>query len=440
MSRELLGLELLERPVHFILDTNSLNRFPFLLIEAFPCFVTQGVLEEHRRWISYIETLPAELEELRREIEALRGPLAELQRFVELDGEDYWRTFTLIIQTALEQRLSQVKTAEEWRAIVEEGSRYFAEPSFRAELDFRLKFAAAVLHRAARGEYTVKVIPEGQDKRGDLEAIEQMIIPAASKLEIPVEEKEGLLQVGRGSEELTVRLYSFPAKQSLEKELQRKELKRRTMEDELNRAVAGGELAHAREVVRRIEEQNRVLYPKWDPLTQSLWTYTRYLSKTLAREAVKEFAPALFGQDPDRVREEIVQRYAKLALSAERFIPVLDRLLGQIRERELGLKEIQEVAESFQEARSLEVDVGLLRAALSLAEEGEVFIVSDDQDIAELFTLTRQERGKRPVKYVSVESTLNFARRVKEAFDRIAAGIGKLTEVPELPANLTESP
>jgi len=434
MGKEFLGLDLLERPALFVLDTNCLNRFPLLLVELFPCFITQGVLEEHRRWLSYIETLPSELEGLERELEGVRATLEEARRFMAPEEDEaYWQVFALVVQVRLEGRLLRVRSAQQWQTALDEEAPYFADPLRRAELDHRLKFAAAVLHRASRGNCTVSIVPAGEAGDAEAAAVRELILPAASRLGLSAVPDDGGLRVGQGSEEVKVPLYSFAFLQTRERELRRGEARKKAMEEELKRAVADGELAHAREVVRRIEEQDRVLSPRWDPLAQSLWSYTRYLSKTLAREAVKEFAAALFAQDRDRVREEIIRRYARMSLSAERFTTALDRLLNQVKERELGLKEIQETAETFQDPRSLEVDVGVLRAALSLAEEGEVFIVSDDQDIAELFTLTKQERGRRPVKYVSLEAAVNFSRRIREAFDRISESINRAA-APDVPS------
>jgi len=451
-----LDLNLLEQNPIFVLDTNALNRLPRELLEVFDFYCPQGVVREVERWTSLLELLPQHMVRLEEEIAHL-GEILKIKDWLEeaRGMERYPEVSELVERLFLEEKLSELsskRNIEEWEeAIKQEGQRILDELE-RERRNYNLAVVKAVLTSAlSRGQ---RVRLEAQEEpsqpdlmrrylgdRDDLKVISSWCRKAAGQLKIDFEEGEEFLSLGpkKASEESPVPFFSYSYLRQAEEEREKKlkELERvRRGHEELQRR--GEERENALSLIEELRNRGRVIPRKDDWITSSLHSYTALLSKTLARDVLREHAPLLAkGEKGLPLVEKGLELYRRRAVKGveeayeERLKGKLrshfSQLLEQI-ERERPEKDaeafVSALADDFQSEESLRVDVEVLRASFKISDEFPremVFIVTEDSDLIDLFLLSRDLRSRLfpNVRYCETPVLEEFYLRLKRAKARI---------------------
>ncbi len=453
----MLDLNLLEQNPIFVLDANALNRLPKSLLDVFDFYCPQGVVREVERWASLLEVLPQHMAQLQEEIAQLSEVLKVKDWLEEAKGmEEYPEISELVEGLFLEERLEGLRSKrsiEEWEeAIMIEGQHVLDELE-RERRNYNLSMAKAALVSAlSRGQQVRLEAQEEADQsdlmrrylgdRDDLKAISSLCRKAASRLKIDFEEGENFLLLGsKRAEECLTPFFSYPYLQQMEekREKKQKELeKAKRGHEELQKR--GEERENALSLIEELRDRGRIIPRKEDWITSSLHSYTALLSKTLARDVLKEHAKLLArGEKGLPLVEKGLELYRRRAVKGVEEA-YEERLKGKLRshftqlleqiERERPEKEaeafVSALADDFQSEENLRVDAEVLRASFKVSDEFPremVFIVTEDSDLIDLFLLSRDLRSRLfpNVRYCETPVLEEFYLRLKRAKARIKA-------------------
>lgn len=455
----MLDLNLLEQNPIFVLDTNALNRLPRKLLKVFDFYCPQGVVREVERWISLLELLPRHMVQLEEEITHLEEIL-KIKDWLEKarEMERYPEVSELVEGIFLEEKLSLLsskRNIEEWEeAIKEEGQRILDELE-RKRRNYNLAVVKAVLTSVLSRGHRVKLEDKEPSQpelmrrylgdRDDLQVISNLCRKAAGQLKIDFEEGEDFLSLGpEKASESPVPFFSYlylrQAEEEKEKKLKELERVRRGYE-ELQRREE--ERENALSLIEELRNRGRVIPRKDDWISSSLHSYTALLSKTLARDVLRENASLLArGEKGLPLVEKGLELYRRRAVKGVEEA-YEERLKGKLRSHFSQLLEkvqkerpekdaeafILALADDFQSEESLRVDVEVLRASFKLSDEfprETVFIVTEDSDLIDLFLLSRDLRSRLfpNVRYCETPILEEFYLRLKRA----RARIGELEE------------
>lgn len=457
----MLDLNLLEQNPIFVLDTNALNQLPRELLEVFEFYCPQGVVREVERWASLLEILPQHMAQLEEEIARLDEVLKIKSWLKEAEEMARYPEISELVEGLfLEEKLGELgskRSIAEWEeAIKQEGQRVLDELE-RERRNYNLAVAKAVLTSALSREKRVRLEVQEEPNQsellrkylggqGDLKVVSNWCRKAAEKLEIYFEERENFLSLEpkKTSTESSLPFFSYHHLRQAQEERERKsrELeKMRRGHEELRKR--GEERENALSIIEELRNRGRVIPRKDDWITSSLHSYTALLSKTLARDVLREHASLLAkGEKGLPLVERGLELYRRRAVKgAEEAYE--ERLRGKLRSHFSQLLEqiekerperdaeafILALAEDFQSEESLRVDVEVLRASFKVSDEFPremVFIVTEDSDLIDLFLLSRDLRSRLfpNVKYCETPVLEEFCLRLKRAKVRIK-GLGE---------------
>ncbi len=438
-----------EEPV-FILDTHSLNRLPPLIARLFRCFCPEGVLLEHRKWLSLPEMFSSRMEEAQREYIALREELEKFKGFLLQPSPPEIREAVERAYIAL--RLEEMgEDLPAWDSFILREAGRLSDPFERARRDFYLSLAGALLASALVRRKKVVVKSEGGGEglrklREVLEAPEDLgfLSSILKRVSLPepvfVAEEEGRIAVGEGEEE-ELQLLTFGRFRELEEEVE----SRRRRFEELRQGYEEflrqqDEMRNAAAVLQVLSEQGRIEKAPRDELFNSLLSSTKLLSKSLARDIVKLHAEEIAagaGRELGLVQkaQELLRGRASTKILNEkleerirgRLWGTVNQLLSRIefvrgKKGKLSPDDIQTLADDFQREENLEVDVEIVRLGVQKALENpqeEVFLVSNDPDVIELqflaknFVKERENRDLENMKYTEVGFLITLFERLR---------------------------
>lgn len=443
-SGGMLDLSLLEQNPIFIPDTNALSKIPPDLIQVFDFRCPQGVVREVERWEELVESLPGQMAELEGEIAEAEQVLRIKEWLEEAKREEeYPRVSELVEGIFLGERLDELSSKrgiEEWEEAVKLEGKNISDELSRERRNYNLQVAKSSLTWALSGRIRIEAKEEPKELeeylggRNDLKAISAWCRKAAEKLGIFFEEGEGFILLGQGEErEIPFFSYRHLREKEGESEGKRKELRRMKSEyEKLQRQ--GEERRNALAIIQELRSRGKIIPPKKDWVTSSLHSCTGTLSKTIARDVLKEHAHSLSGGEKSaHLVEKGLEIYRRRAVRGfeegyeERLKGKLKSHLSQLLERierEKPEKEVEafisSLAEEFQNEEGLRVDVEVLRASFQMSSEfpGEmIFIVTGDSDLIDLFLLSRELRSRLfpNVKYCEIQALEEFSSRLRQA-------------------------
>lgn len=158
----MLELNLLEKKPQFILDTNSLNKLPLALLDIFSFYCPEGVVEEHKRWISQLEKIPIRIENLEKEIEKILEPVKQTQEYLNLSkikkSAEYKEINNIVERAFIEQKLAELKdvSVEEWDKQIE--TEYRKTQNFeREKRNHYLKLTKAILYDILYNDKEIRI-------------------------------------------------------------------------------------------------------------------------------------------------------------------------------------------------------------------------------------------------------------------------------------------
>ncbi len=449
----MLDLNLLEQNPIFVLDTNALNRLPRELLNIFDFYCPQGVMREAEKWASLLETLPERIAQLEQEVNQAGEVLKTKEWLQEAKKcKKYPHAAKLVEKLFLEERLRELgskKSIEEWEESIKLEGQHVLDELERERRNYNLEVAKAALASALSNAQRIRLeareepdLPgEYPGSRNDLKIISAWCRKAASKLRLNFEEGEDFILVGRkrAVAESSIPFFSYQYVQQKEEE---SESKRRGLEqmkrgyEELQKR--GEERQNALAIVEELKSRSKIIPRRDDWVSSSLHSYTGLLSKTLARDVVKEYIPLLAkGEKGLPLAEKGLELYRRRAVKGveetyeERLKGKLRshfaQLLGQI-EKGKPEKEaeafVSSLADEFQSEESLRVDVEVLRASFQKSDEFPremIFVVTEDSDLIDLFLLSRDLRSRLfpNVRYCETPALEDFYVRLKQAKNRM---------------------
>lgn len=450
---ELLDFALLEQNPKFILDTNALNRLPTPMLDVFDFYCPAGVVKEIEKWSVSVEMLPLKIAEKEKE-------LAEEEEALKLDEQfdgvresaEYSKVSEVVERFFVGERIEQLRDKvriDEWEEAIRREYREILDEFDRERREHNLRFVKKVLSVALLESKRVKVRMYSEDSsvldehfggRADLETVSRYCRQLAPIFALCFEDCEGCFIVGRGEVGEETCLPFIPYKflnqkkqniQQLSREyqaLKKKYEELQTKEDERKNSLA---------VIQKLQEQGKVIWCKDDWVMSTIRSYTGILSKTVARDVVREYAAdlargeralpfvergmELYQRRKVRTVEEVYEERFKEKLKAH-----ISQLIAKIQNCNEEA-EITSIADEFSSVENLRVDVEVLRAAFQKSEEfpdEAIFIVTDDSDVIDLFLLSRELRARlfqnvRYCEFAVLEKFYLRLRQVKERLDRL---------------------
>lgn len=166
----MLDLTILEQNPIFILDTNSLNKFPLSLLEVFDFYLPQGVVKEVERWTSLLESLPQKIAEKEKEIEE-ESQVTKAGGWLEgfKEREEYGDVNNLLDELFLEEKtreLGSKNRLQEWEEAIKLEYQRISDDFDRKRRDYNLEFVTGLVTYALISGRRIKV--EAKDESSDL--------------------------------------------------------------------------------------------------------------------------------------------------------------------------------------------------------------------------------------------------------------------------------
>ena len=450
----MLELAILEQNPIFILDTNSLNKFPLPLLKVLNFYCPQGVAGEVERWGTLLETLPEKIAQKEGELEAESQPLKIRSWLEEVKKEEnYARISELVERKFLQEKIAELEAKSkvaEWEEIVRLESQKVLDDFERERQNYNLEFAKGALTYVLNRKKRLKVEAVEEEPellesrlggRGDLIFVSVWCQKAAEELSLEFEKGDDYFRLGaeKGAEEEVIQFFSYRFLTKREESLSKKREEIREIRERWERLRGREEeRENAFKVVQELRNADRIVPKREDWITGAIHSCTGLLGKTLARDAVKEFASnlargernlpffekgiELYRKRRTRGIEEGYEEKLKGKLKTYIF-QLLERITKEETSKEAEAQ-ILALAEDFQSEESLRVDVEVLRTAFQKSEEfpqETIFIVTDDADLTDLFSLTRDLRQRlfQNVRLCDVASIVEFYSRLKEVKQRL---------------------